>query len=712
MKAMTSIKNFFIVLLFFFLNIVSDPIYLNNANPFPLFSSQGRYDQLTRVSRDEIKEFILHGDDICLTKSNRKFHANFMPYWQFASTGSDYLGKNTVRRVNNRYLGSAPLDVASAVSDVGLTPAPVQQTSLGENPGANLYSTETMPLGAIPEPFNFFALFYENNPKNPMEPKMYAPGALIEARYVAQSEGDSVQNIDDVIAIQKEASVPNDSSAFNLVSKVAARYLGYNDTPYFIAFNVNSSQGSSSAGDVGTTIPNSLFYDYSNYKNNYYGMMSNPQYSDPQRLFGYGYYNLSYKKIGVRGTFEWTFDENCGLKIYTGFSNLDIDNIHILDTTTGYQGPTAAMMFARYPDQIYQLSSNQSPNSPGPYVRPNIYQLQDYQTPIMDNTSNSNFNDNFSNPSELDIYLPDEFKAAYLVNIQNNLDSLGKLINQSFRPYNMQSFDDTTFEIFYRKLFIYNKPTNNKKVNVAKLPLDHIPFTLMPTAAVHLTCPIAPRVPGNIVFGKPIDNNGHWELGGNVGVEFDFINNMVLGMDVGVSWYNNGLYENVPVPTNQFNEGVYLYNANVLVIPGCSYTVGLGMQVDELFNCFDFFIEYRLVRHAENDFVVQNVNDLLPVQYMKDTHTLPVQDNLATVDTVPNGILFLNFDQSLPYPTKDLVVVNHMREISSWVVNMFNITGNFRISQDISLGFVYQQPFWLRNAYDAITLGVSFEMFF
>lgn len=713
MKVLVFIKKIFILLLLCLFNLFADPLYLNNANPFPLFSSEGRYDKLTRISREEIKEFLLHGDEYscCNEKSKHRMHANIMPYWQFASTGTDYLGNDTVRRINNRFQAAMPLDVMSSVSELGVTPVSVQQTNFGKDAGANLYMTDPMPLGAIPEPFNFFALFYENNPANPIEPKAYTSEELIQSKYEA-SVLDTQESVDKVVELQHEAAIPSDSSYFNVISKIVARYLGYNDTPYFIVYSPGTTQGQTSGGDSGLTLPNVLRYDYSNYKNNYYGMMANPQYRDPNKLFGYGYYNTTYNKIGVRGTFEWLFDEKFGLKIYTGFSNLDIADIKNLDTTSSFQGPTAAMMFARYPDQIYQLSYNQSPTAPAPYLPPNIYSLQDYRTPIMDNASDTNFNDNVSNPSELNSYLPDEFKTAYLVNIQNNLDTLGQILNQSFRPYSVQSFDDTTFELFYRKLMIYNKGIFKKTSSSDAQPLDRTPFILMPTASIHVTCPIAPRVPANIVFGKPLDNNGHWEVGGNVGIEFDFVDHVALGADIGASWYNNSDYKNVPVPTNQFNGGVYLYNANIVVIPGFSYTGSLGMQVDELFSCFDFFLEYRFVRHAEDNFVIQDINNLLPVQFMSDTHITPVSDNVGSVDTIPNGVLFLEYGQKLPYPNKDLVIVDHMRAVSSWLVNMINLTCNFKISHDISLGFVYQQPFLLRNAYNATTLGFSVEMFY
>jgi hypothetical protein len=694
----------------FFKIVFSDPLRLNNADPFPIFSSQGRYDNLTRISRDQIKEFIFNEEnfDPKNDSEDKIFHANFMPYVQTACHGTDYLGNNKVTLCNNKNLSAVAVDTTNIIQETMPTQGNAQQGAPNQNATANIFYSVPMPLGAIPEPFNFFALFYPNNPADPIEPQVYKTGELLQAEY----DYIDTQNTEDLIAAQQNVPAPSGASNFNQVAKVVARYLGFNDSPAFLVANKGDIGNNDPAEAIGITLPSNLMYDYSNYKNNYFGLLQYPASRDPKKLFGYGYFNTNYQKIGIRGTFEWKINNNFGIKIYTGFSNLDINTINIIDTTINYQGPTAALMFSRYPDSIYQLTNNNSPQAPTPYEQPNMYALTPYRSPIMDNTSNAIFNNNFNNSSELQNYTPDEFKTAFLQNIQYNLDSLGQLTNQNFRPYAAQSFDDTTFELFYRRLIIYNKLPKNKlhhEQNEENAKLVHIPYTLLPTASIHVTCPIAPRVPGNKIFGKPIDNNGHWELGANLGLEFDFINNIILGTDVGFSWYNESLYTNVPIPTNQFNEGIYLYNANLIKTPGYSYTVACGMQVDELFHCIDFFTEYRLVRHAEDSFSIQSINNLLPIKYMENTHTTPAQDEYDTLDTIPNGILYLNYNQKPPYP--DTAIIEHMKEVSSWTVQMINVTINYKINTDMNLGFAWQQPFLLRNAYNASTLGISFEMY-
>ncbi len=684
-----------------------DPLYLNNANPFPLFSASGRYDYLARASREEAKAFFLK--ESCPNhkeKEENVLHANFMPYFQTATSGTNYEGKDTLTFYNNRYQSATPLDTTSVLNE-GLVQNQGAQAATGTNAGANIVRTVPMPLGAIPEPFNFFALFYPFDPIDPIEPQVYKTGQLLRSEYCAVNQKDNeCENAVPLEEAQFNTAVPSGISNFNQVSKVVARYLGMNDTPG-IRIESAGVAGSDNPDSIGEIMPSPLMYDYSNYKNSYFGLLQTPESRDPQKLFGYGYFNNRYTKFGVRGTIEWRIAENYGIKIYTGFSNIDVDQINILDTTINYQGPTAAYMYARYPDQIYNITTSTTPQVAGPYQQPNLYSLSPYDSPIMDNTSNAMFNPNFYNTSQLKNYLPDEFKTAFIQKIQYNLDSLGRLINQDFRPYTAQSFDDTTFELFYRRLILYDKKIKkgNEEIN------PYTPFTLLPTAAVHVTLPIAPRVPGNKVFAKAIDNNGHIELGANLGIEFDFIHNIAFGCDVGFSWYNSSLYTNVPVPTNQLNGGIYLYSASLIRNPGFSYTAGIGMQVDKLFDRSNLFCEYRVVRHAEDTFNIKSINNLLPVERMENTHTTPVSDETETLDTIPNGILYVNYQEALPYPTPLNVVTNHLREISSWSVQMLNLTFNYEIFEDMLIGIAYQQPLSLRNALNATTLGISFEMY-
>jgi hypothetical protein len=691
-----------IIILTAYKSLYSDPMYLNYANPWPLFSSQGRYNHVDSISKDEVKNFILEGKETTTFCKGKRFHANIMPYIQQASTGANYRGEETLTSYINTNVTQLPINEVNTLEE-NILDGGSSQSSPSQNTTANLVKTQPMPLGAIPEPFNYFALFYPNNPSSSYESQVYKTGKLMQLEYDATEENSEITP-EDFIEAQTDFPLPLGKDASNQVAKIVARYLGMADAPFIVAEGSSGEQERTNSGDLGTVVPSPLMYDYSNYSNHFFGLMQYPPSRDPKRLFGYGYFDAQYQKIGVRGTFEWNFDNDFELKIYTGFSSLEISNIKVVDTTMNYQGPTGAIMFSRYPDPMYTLSYNNDTEPVDPFLPVNIYQLTNYTNPIIDSSSNAVFNSNYHSNSELRNYLPDQFKTSFLQNIQYNTDSLGELTDQSFRPYSQHSIDDTTIELRYQKLFIYNKPQGSYN---DKDCLEHHPYLLSPTCALHVTCPIAPQAPKNKAFSQPLDNNGHWELGGNFGLEFDFIKNIVFGTDVGLSWYSESFYNNYPVPTNQFNQGIYLYNANLTRNPGFSYTAAIGMQVDELYHCLDFFAEWRMVKHAQDTFQLHKINNLLPIEYMQDTHQSP--DDEGALSTIPNGVLYLNYGETPPYP--ETAVLSHLEAVSSWTVNLINVTSNFKISENTNIGIAWQQPFWIRNALNAATFGISFEMY-
>jgi hypothetical protein len=668
--------------------IFADPIYLNSANPFPIFSASGRYDHLTRRARQETRKFILNNNESSDKKTDDIFHISLMPYFQTANSGTDYRGNDTLTYYNNRNDRLIPTNNAAAVTNV-------QANQQEETTGATLVRTVPMPIGAIPEPFNFFALFYPWDPQDPYEPVVFKS---------CSGEGGDVP----LDTYDTSDPLPSGRTKGNLVSKIIARYLGLNDTPYVGKYSTDSSPTTDGdTGDLQKLTCSPMYWDYSNYTNKFFGVLAFPSSRDPERLFGYGYYNLDYLKFGVRSLIELKPTDDWGLRIYTGFSNLDMDGIQSQDTTMNYQGPTAAFMFQRYPDQIYEEETENPPKQVQPYLNYNFYQLTDYSQPTIGNDDPRVYNANYFDANALSVngrgYVSNQFKTVYLQSIQNNLNSLGQILGQDFRPYHAQSFDDTTFELFYRKMVLYN--SNGKIVKGLTNEYEYPPYILMPTIAAHVTMPIAPRVPGEKIFARPIDNNGHWEWGANLGCEMDFLQTVILGCDIGFSWYNASNYSKFPVPTNQYQEGVYTYSANLTKQPGYSFTLGVGMQADKFMDKMTFFGEYRIVRHNQDSFIINYIEPFLWVEYMESTH------QPSNFDNIPNGVMYLDIGEPYPYPNISNVVIEHLKEISAWTVQMINLSFRFDINEDTSLGIAWQQPFAMINAYNASTFGISLEMY-
>ncbi len=662
------------------ISLYGDPTRLNNADPCPLFSSAGKYDLLAIDAIRAVQQAL-----DCDNEPNglsERLHIAISGYYQSAVDGADYRGNDTVTYYDNTNLPSQQSGALLAASSAtGATP----------QPSSSITNVVSMPLGAIPEAFNYFALTYPYS---------------------------------------QDPQVTNN----NQPGKVLARYLGYGHAEFLKTINGTFPSSACVATPVNAFCYDPLQYGYGNYRNDYFNVLALPNSRDPGRLFGYGYFDFYYQKYGARAQIEFRATPCIGMRIYTGVAHVQQDRVSQIDTTTVYQGPTAATMFTRYPDTLNQAVAA-STARPSPYLSPSIYQLTSYVQPAYNGDPTTPQYDlaAFNNDSRF----ANEFKSLYLQNIQNNYLSLAQGLNINLSPYNATAIEDTTFEMYWRTLTFYNSDDKSKWP----------PYVIMPVVMAHFTVPISPQVSPSLIFGKPIANNGHWEFGGSIGCVCGFLNSISVGFDIGASCFTQKCYLGMPVPTHYLQEGIYPYTANVLRDPGINFTLGLGMQADHFLECFSFSSEYRLVKHNSDCFTINDVISpfsVLSVQSIlqnNTTQSCSVQPPVKTcpkfastkanpngcspdsalwgcipiplgtaVDVVP-GILYTdNTVIELPVPTPDDVYTQHLVDVSAWTVHMLNFSLKYDISTWTSLGLNMQFPVSVTNAYNSGTLSVCLEM--
>jgi hypothetical protein len=646
--------------------ISADPIRFNNADSYPVFNANSHYNMLTEHTRRNIK----YEDDDSINCVDEILHVSIMPFYQSASSGTDINGNNTVTDYDYSLTTTlTPTSNASAVALDNISPTQQNTTAL--------ISTLPMPLGAIPEAHNFMGLFFPWSEKDSLEPWYYNSGDYTTQTY----------NYDNVYG----------ETYGNLVSKVIARALGYN---HLAGVNKNTNDN-----PVQLTY-DPLYFDYSNYRNDFFNVLSYPLSRDPSNLFGFGYFDMQYKKYGVRSIIEFRPLRDCGMRIYTGFANLDIDCIDLIDTTSNSQGPVLTHMYARYPDQIAPNNNNgQSvPTGSGLYVSPNLFSVTPYDTVPLDNNQ-------YNTPySVANSYFSDQFKSTVIQNIQNNIDALGRVLKQDFGPYHAQGFEDTTAEFYYRKIVLYENKDN--------FPM----YAIMPHASVRITAPLSERILSNKIFAKPLANNGHWEYGGMIGCVFDFLQTIAVGMDISASVYSEGLYKNMPVPTKELEQGVFTYTADLFRDPGMTVSYGIGLHADQFIENTNIFVEYRFIRHAQDNFTVRKINDILQTITMQNTHRPPnvingnnfdlFNSDPSSAESVQRGVIYLQDGQSNAMPSINDIRMKHLERLSVWNMHMINLKIKYAISDYTSFGIAWQQPFSMLNAYNSSTVGISLEMMF
>jgi len=699
---------------------------LNNADPAPLFSADSAYSLLEDYGRHIIKEnFEIKEDSSSIWEY---CSVSVTPFYQSASTGTNSYGNREILYEDDSQVSSSFVSSESGDSSNNFNNDNDQKTIL--------IGAKKMPLGAIPEPIDFFPLFYPWDPSNAAEPGLYGmvnDGALtfptscfpwtnpelsntkpifVEDSYVQSDDMKKNFREDEskqILAVGP--SFPSDSTRQNLVSKLIARYLGYNHVPW-----LNNLSAEDKEKYEVKFMYNPLFFDYSNYTNNFFSLLSYPPTRSPNKLFGYGYFDAQYEKSGVRCTAEFKMiphtkneSTNFGIKIYAGFSQLSMDSINPFDTTSNYQGPTLANMYSRYRQQ-FMIAQN-ADTVQEPYEQPNIYQIIDFQEPVVDNGPTDALND-FNSFRTLENYtqgqLANQFKSLFVQNILYNTRALGNILQQNFESYSKFGAEDTTIELYWRTIYGLNK-------NSVKFPF----CSIMPTASIHMTVPTSPEVPSNYFFAKPIGNNGHFEGGGSFGLVIDFLETVMIGCDAGVSFFNSKNYTNVPVPTKPTEEGIFLYQANLKRTPGSSYTFGFGLQSTCFFPNVSFFGEYRFVAHMKDYICIESMRqDLFVTEYMTETHNPSGgifeicgqnNSNYFNYPVAKNGTLYLNYGEEPPFPRTKDVDLAHLQNLSMWRVGMLNLTIKCDITENCSLGLLWQQPISLYNAYQSTTFGVTIE---
>jgi hypothetical protein len=629
------------------INVFCSQLKLNNADPYALFSSH----KAKIKHREEIVAISLEDDielDVKCDCEREKIRINVMPFYQEATTGCNVRKEDTLLYYDNRNISTLTTSNAGAFgvdSDVD---------SSAES--SNLLMSASMPLGAIPEPFSFFPLFYPWAEEDGIEGWVYG-------------ESGNYTNY----------SPTTGKTQGNITSKALARYLGYNHVPIKIGTKDKAAIYSVDA----------LESDYSNYRNNYFSILSYPAARDTGRLFGYGYFNLKYQKCGIRASVEITpFNtDNIQLRIFTGYSQLGISSEKMLDTTKAYQGPTYANMLSKYGDQLQTSADvadafNSNPPSGTSFpIASNIYQLDCYSNSVyIDNAPRDSSSRGPDTTFPSNSKVPNQFKALFVHNIQNNLRALGKALGQDFGSYYENGFDDITAELILKKDIEYHSSNLQSKKRTSFELKNICPFI-----SIHSTAPISPESPANKVFARPIGNNGHWEYGTFCGCAFDLSNKISFGMDAGVSIFGEKRYTKMPIPTKTLEEGVYTYSADISKQPGASFSFGMFMQSDWFIENLSFCGEYRFIHHTSDKFYNWKI---LPI--------LPANSGLTDMTDDP--------------PKPSTVVVSKLEENSAWTVHMANLSLKWKITDSCSLNVILQQPFSIRNAYNTTTVGASIEI--
>jgi len=161
-------------------------------------------------------------------------------------------------------------------------------------------------------------------------------------------------------------------------------------------------------------------------------------------------------------------------------------------------------------------------------------------------------------------------------------------------------------------------------------------------------------------FGVPFGNNGHSALGATAGFNFDFIDTIEIGAEVGLTHFFDNDFENFFVPTSEFQSSIFPFRTNVTVSPGLNWHFAAKLAAYHFLEHLSMWFQYVVIEHK------------------------------------PDSITLKKCDEAF--------LPEVLEKESSWKLKVANIGFNYDISPNIGLGFLWQAPLSQRGTYRSTTL--------
>jgi len=169
-------------------------------------------------------------------------------------------------------------------------------------------------------------------------------------------------------------------------------------------------------------------------------------------------------------------------------------------------------------------------------------------------------------------------------------------------------------------------------------------------------------------FSLSFGNNEHHAIGATAGLDFNFIESIEVGAEVGLTHFFSRDVDCLRVPNSIYQSGIYPFWTDAKVSPGLNCHVGGKIGAYHFLGCLSFFFQYIYVSHQTDEIKLKHC------------------DSCFTPDA--------------------------LERFSAWKVQLANAGFNYDISSNISLGMLWQIPISQCNAYKSTALLFSLSAIF
>lgn len=216
--------------------------------------------------------------------------------------------------------------------------------------------------------------------------------------------------------------------------------------------------------------------------------------------------------------------------------------------------------------------------------------------------------------------------------------------------------EDLYFSFYWRHAYVINY---NRDLSWARVLA--IPFFRIGVGA-----PSGRAKEQDKFFSVPFgNNNGSTSINLNAGMNFDFVETVEIGTEVGWSHFFSRTIDNYRVPTNFMQSSIFPWTAPITIDPGDSAYVAAKLAAYHFVDRLSFYGQWIYVHHN------------------KDNRKLGTDDPA-----------FIDRDDNNP---------RAKCRNTAWRAQFINAAFTYDISPNWAIGFLWQQPIHVRNTYNSTT---------
>lgn len=261
--------------------------------------------------------------------------------------------------------------------------------------------------------------------------------------------------------------------------------------------------------------------------------------------------------------------------------------------------------------------------------------------------------------------------GAISTDVMANVQTLANAVNLDINAFDKTSVEDLHLDLFWRGVI----PVQQNPQIIPGLGYERwSKYLAMPFFSIGGSFATGKKQDPNILFSLPFGNNGHNAIRARGGVCLDFYNTIELSGELGVTHFFLKTVDNLRIPNNNYQMIFYPFGTTTQVKPGQNWHLALGMYAYNFESIVSASIDYVMVHHGEDKFILQN-----------------------QPTTGVAGCSTTAFNTEL------------LASRSSWIVHRLNGSLTFALSPHARLLLFVQIPLAQRNAYRSTTWGVSIE---